>query len=343
MNRHKSIRRATAWFVYTIVFSSAAIIGVTTLVLYRLVNLDRSAALHPSWLVVLVLIACAVAGVILAIPLSRRYLSPLSELIRATDAVANGDFSVRIPEDTAIGEFRRFIQSFNKMTESLAGAEMMRTDLINTISHEFKTPVVSIRGFAKLLQKPDLTEEQKKLYTDTIITQSQQLASMSSNILLLSQYENTAIMTGRELYSLDEQIRQCIRLQERDWLRKGIALAGELEAVTYYGNADFLGHLWSNLLSNAIKFTPEGGEITVSLTRSEGRIRVSFRDTGIGMDAETLRHIYDKFYQADASRQSAGNGLGLSIAKRIVSLCGGEIEARSKPGEGSEFIVTLPD
>jgi signal transduction histidine kinase len=342
VNRHKNIRRATIWLVAQIMLSSALIIALLMVLLYQVLSPSDSILRHPLIVIGIVLFAATVVGSVLTIPLSRHYLKPLDELMAATKAVADGDFSVRIAEDSAIGEFREYIQSFNKMAQSLNSLEMLRTDFINTISHEFKTPVVSIRGFAKLLQNPDLTDEQKKLYTDTIITQSQRLTSMSANILLLSRYENTQTMTGQESYSLDEQIRQCIHFQERAWLQKDIQLSGDLEPITYYGNPDILNHLWSNLLSNAIKFTPQGGAITITLTQTGDTIRATFRDTGIGMDEATQAHIYEKFYQGDRSRQSDGNGLGLSIVWRIVTLCGGTIDLNSAPGQGSEFIVCLP-
>jgi signal transduction histidine kinase len=342
MNKHKNIRRATIWLVVQIMLASALIMGVLMVLLYYTLSPADSILRHPLLVIGIVLVAATVVGSVLTVPLSRHYLKPLDELMAATKAVADGDFSVRIEEDTAIGEFREYIHSFNKMAQSLGSLELLRSDFINTISHEFKTPVVSIRGFAKLLQNPNLTEEQKKLYTDTIITQSQRLTTMSANILLLSQYENTQTMTGREVYSLDEQIRQCIHLQERSWLQKDIQLSGDLEPVSYYGNPDILSHLWSNLLSNAIKFTPQGGEITISLTQKNDQIEARFRDSGVGMDEKTLQHIYEKFYQGDSSRQSDGNGLGLAIVKRVVTLCEGTISVHSQPGQGTEFVVTLP-
>ncbi len=234
------------------------------------------------------------------------------------------------------------MESFNKMAEALGSVEMLRSDFVNTISHEFKTPVVSIRGYAKLLQDPNLTDEQRREYTDTILQESQRLSSMSSNILLLSRYEHTEVLTGKTVFSLDEQLRDCIQLQSRAWLDKDIILSGELESVMFYGNPDIMNHLWSNLLSNAIKFTPAGGAVSVSLTQREGAVVVRFSDSGIGMDEETLSHIYEKFYQADSSRQSAGNGLGLSIVKRIVTICGGDVAVESEPGLGTTFTVTIP-
>ena len=228
------------------------------------------------------------------------------------------------------------------MAEELASVELLRSDFVNTFSHEFKTPLISIRGFAKLLQSPDLTPEQRQTYTDTIVQQSERLAAMSTNILELTQYENTEIVSGKTLYSLDEQLRRCVRQQERDWLRKGLMVEGDLDRVDYYGNEELLEHIWSNLLSNAIRFTPSGGQITVVLRQGEGEVAVSVSDTGVGMDEETQRHIFDKFYRAETCPDSRGNGLGLSIVHRVVKLCGGQVAVFSQPGKGSTFTVTLP-
>ena len=219
---------------------------------------------------------------------------------------------------------------------------LLRMDFVNTFSHEFKTPLISIRGFAKLLQSDDLTPEQRRAYTDTVVQQSQRLAAMSTHILELAQYENTEIVSGKTLYSLDEQLRRCVRQQERDWLKKGLTVEGDLDRVDYCGNEELVEHIWSNLLSNAIRFTPAGGQITVVLRQGEGAVTVSVSDTGIGMDEETQRHIFDKFYRAAPYPDDRGNGLGLSIVRRVVSLCGGQVAVFSRPGNGSTFTVTLP-
>ena len=353
MNRHKTLRRSMVWLVFQILLGA---FFLTFLMMFLLAKLFPDTYMHwilrPLLLIAIALVVCTVVGNVLAFFLTKLYLRPINELMAATKAVAAGDYSVRVasqkrPVDitdihSPRNEFDDFVDSFNKMAESLSSVEMLRTDFINTISHEFKTPVVSIRGFAKLLQNPHITEEQRKLYTDTIIQQSQELSTMSSNILLLSRYERTEALTGQILYPLDEQLRDAIRLQSKDWLDKDITLEGHLAAVTYYGNPDIMAHVWSNLLSNAIKFTPEKGSIHVCLTQEENTVTVRFRDNGIGMDENAISHIYEKFYQADPSRRSQGNGLGLSIVNRIVTLCGGTISVVSKPGEGTEFTIVLP-
>ena len=314
-------------------------LGIFALV-QKLVHLDETnyTLLWP----ILILSVSAILGVLLAVFIFRGYLAPLSRLMQATQSVAAGDYSVRVEMRGARGEVAEYIRSFNKMAEELSCVALLRMDFVNTFSHEFKTPLISIRGFAKLLQSDDLTPEQRRAYTDTVVQQSQRLAAMSTHILELAQYENTEIVSGKTLYSLDEQLRRCVRQQERDWLKKGLTVEGDLDRVDYCGNEELVEHIWSNLLSNAIRFTPAGGQITVVLRQDEGAVTVSVSDTGIGMDEETQRHIFDKFYRAAPYPDDRGNGLGLSIVRRVVSLCGGQVAVFSRPGNGSTFTVTLP-
>ena len=320
-----------------VVYATVAL-GIYSLV-QRLVHLeDRSYTL--LW-PILILSVSAILGVVLAILIFRWYLGPLSRLMQATQAVAAGDYSVRVELRGARGEVASYVRSFNKMAEELSSVELLQSDFVNTFSHEFKTPLISIRGFAKLLQSRDLTEEQRQTYTDTIVRQSERLAAMSTHILELTQYENTEIVSGKTTFSLDEQLRRCIHQQERGWLQKGLTVAGDLDPVDYYGNEELMEHIWSNLISNAIRFTPTGGEITVVLRKEKDEITVSVSDTGIGMDEETQRHIFDKFYRAEPYPDNRGNGLGLSIVRRAVELCGGQVTVFSKPGKGSTFTVTL--
>ena len=319
------------------VYATVAL-GIYSLV-QRLVHLeDRN---YPLLWPILILSVSAILGVVLAILIFRWYLGPLSRLMQATQAVAAGDYSVRVELRGARGEMASCVRSFNKMAEELSSVELLQSDFVNTFSHEFKTPLISIRGFAKLLQSRDLTEEQRQTYTDTIVRQSERLAAMSTHILELTQYENTEIVSGKTTFSLDEQLRRCIRQQERGWLQKGLTVAGDLDPVDYYGNEELMEHIWSNLISNAIRFTPAGGEITVVLRKERDEITVSVSDTGIGMDEETQRHIFDKFYRAEPYPDNRGNGLGLSIVRRAAELCGGQVTMFSKPGKGSTFTVTL--
>ncbi len=242
----------------------ALALGIFTLV-QRLIRLDETnyTLLWP----ILILSVSAILGVLLAMFIFRGYLAPLSRLMQATQSVAEGDYAVRVEMRGARGEVAEYIRSLNKMAEELSSVALLRMDFVNTLSHEFKTPLISIRGFARLLQNDDLTPEQRRAYADTVVQQSQRLAVMSTHILELARYENTEIVSGKTLYSLDEQLRQCVRQQERDWLKKADG-GGRSGRADYDGNEELVEHIWSNLLSNAIRFTP-CRHITVVLRQGE--------------------------------------------------------------------------
>lgn len=289
------------------------------------------------------LLSCVVISTALSVLLSGIFIKPIKEITRATDEVTRGNYSVSVPEThkekSEIGQLQR---SFNHMTRELGSIEMFKDDFIDNFSHEFKTPIVSIRGFANQLRVGDLTEEERKEYIDIIASESERLIKMSTNILLLSSLENRQIVNDKTEFYLDEQIRHAILLLEKKWSIKNIELNIDLEEAKYYFNEEMLMQVWINLLNNAIKYTPEGGEIGCELKRTEdGGIKVTVWDTGIGMNEETRNRMFDKFYQGDRSHNGDGNGIGLSIVKRIITLCEGDIKVYSAPNEGTRIEVTL--
>lgn len=340
MTGHFPLHMLVIAVVLAIMVGSTLLTMLILLLLYSLgwlkVLADSQVALPLTSLLVSVII-----GTVIATALSKRIIAPVRRVIEAMKNVSQGDFSPRVPGERARGELRDLIDGFNGMAEELGGIEMLRQDFINTFSHEFKTPIISIKGFAKQLKNPDLPEETRREYIDIIVSESENLTNMSSNILLLSRFENQEIITEKEHFRIDEQIRECILLLEKKWDKKNILFSLALPAVSYHGNREMTAHIWRNLLDNAIKFSHNGGEITVSATTDNGRVRVKITDRGIGMDTETLRRLYEKFYQGDASHATEGNGLGLPLVKQIVELCGGTIQVSSAPGKGTTFIVTL--
>ena len=339
-------RRSLSLGVLLCLFSLCILVnaGLMTTSSYMLMNrfgimrpLLGSTAL-PLFLLALYLLF----ALLLATGFGNRSIRPIKKLNNAMKKVSGGDFSVRLNENEAVGEFRELVTSYNHMAEELSGIEMFRTDFINNFSHEFKTPIISIRGFARQLEREDLTDEQRKEYTRIIVTESERLANMSSNILLLSKLENQQIITDKAVYSLDEQIRNCILLLEKQWSDKEIELDLQLEEITYNGNEEMMSHVWLNLISNAVKFSPKGAALEIGCLRVQNYLHVSIRDHGQGMDEETMGRLFEKFYQGDSAHATEGNGLGLPLAKRIVDLCGGKITVNSRPGEGSLFSVYLP-
>jgi signal transduction histidine kinase len=261
-----------------------------------------------------------------------------NKLTDGLSKIADGDYNVEIPYKKLDG-FNGVYANFNKMAEELKSVKTLREDFVHNFSHEFKTPISSINGFAKLLLEGGLSEEEQKNILKIIAAESERLSRLSENALLLSRVENQQFIGERKNYRLDTQLKECVIMLERQWAEKDITISSELPSVTYAGDEQLMQQLWLNLLSNAIKYTPTHGEITINLTQAAGDITVSIADNGIGIAEEDLPKIFDKYYQAKSTR--SGNGLGLAICKRIVSLCGGDIRAESIKGEGSTFIVRL--
>lgn len=289
----------------------------------------------------LILIACTIIGTAISAVTSRRMVKSIRTFIDATDRLAGGDFSMRL-QLTRPPEFRILSENFNRMAEELGGIEILRTDFINNFSHEFKTPIVSIKGFAEMLKHDDLPKEERDEYLDIVIEESARLASLASNVLELSKIETQTILTDIKSFNAGEQLRQCVLLLTAKFEKKQLALNVDLHDYELEGNKELLNQVWLNLLDNAIKFTPQGGEIGISMNRQNGGITFKFRDNGPGISPEALPKIFDKFYQQDTSHSTAGNGLGLTIVSKIVQLHGGTITCESLPFQGTEFIVTLP-
>jgi signal transduction histidine kinase len=268
-------------------------------------------------------------------------LRPIRKIIQATDALADGDFQTRIHLEYP-SELRNLSESFNTMASELEHTTLLRNDFINNFSHEFKTPIVSIKGFAKLLQDESLSEEKRQEYLSIIIHESDRLANMAAKVLDLSRVENQSELTHITTYNLAEQIRLAFLLLENKWSAKDIDFSIDLEEIKISANEEMLQQVFVNLLDNAIKFTPDGGFISISLTSIDDQICFKVTDTGIGMDEQTLSHLFLKFYQADTSHQQEGNGLGMTLVKQIVDLHHGRIQIHSHLGEGTEIKVFLP-
>lgn len=278
-------------------------------------------------------------GTVLAMVFSAKPLKPMREIMDATDRIADGDYSVRLsfkgPE-----EFKTLSRKFNHMAEELGSLELLRTDFVNNFSHEFKTPIVSIRGFARLLKCEELSQQERDEYLDIIITESERLSQLSQNVLYLSKIENQSILTDKRRFNLTEQIRLVIVLLDQKLSEKQLEILFDSEEVFVTGNEEMLKQVWINLLDNAMKFSPTGGTIEIRIQETGQGVTVKISDQGSGIPQNTKAHIFDKFYQGDASHATAGNGLGLAIVKKIVDLHGGSITVHSSD-KGSTFHVCI--
>ena len=327
--------------IFFILFISIFISGLTMFFVIRIGILSPlEESYFPIPLIFLLLVSLFI-GTILSIFGGKRFLRPIRNLIEATNEIASGNFDVRV-EIGRGHEIHRLATSFNKMAKELSSIETLRSDFVSNISHEFKTPVSSIRGFARRLKKDTLTKEQRDEYLDIIISESERLTRLSSNVLLLSKLESIEKVYEEAEYSLDEQIRRSILLLEQQLRTKRLELDTDIKRARIYANEELLSHLWINLLGNAIKFSPDGGIIKVTLDMIGTDAIVTISDMGIGMDEEVKKRIFDKFYQGDNSRSIEGNGLGLSLVKRILELENGSIKVDSDIGKGTCFTVSLP-
>lgn len=339
-NRY-SVTVALVLHVFMVLLASSIVTGIVYYFLVRLgVVHVWNMRLFPLPIIGLLLSSVALATSLTALSRGGPF-RPFRKLTEATEEIAGGNFDVRV-EVEGPQELQQLAQSFNRMAAELGSIETLRTDFVNNVSHEFKTPVVSIRGFAKLLRRENLSEESRREYLDIIIHESERLSQLSGNVLLLSKLEKQESPGEVTEFPLDEQIRRCILLLEPQWSKKAIDMEINLPRQMYTGNEELLEQVWVNLIGNAIKFTGSQGIVTVSLEKEEQAVVVSISDTGVGMDAETRDHLFDKFYQGDKSHAVEGNGLGLSLVKRIVELSGGDVTVQSAREEGSTFTVRLP-
>lgn len=310
---------------------------------YVLINSFNSENVYwvVNFVTIVGFISSILLGTIITTFVGRTMLQPIHDLSMATSEVARGNFSVRVRENGA-DEYGILQRNFNKMAQELSGIETLRGDFISNVSHEFKTPLASIQGFAKLLQDPLLSTADRAEYTQIIIDETSRLSKLSSNILSLTKLENQTTIGKKKRFRIDEQIRKIILMLEPEWSKKDIDMDIDLEDIIYVGNEDLMGQIWQNIINNAIKFTPQNGIIKVNLFRGGNGIVTKIWDNGPQIPADKKDKIFEKFYQGDRSRATEGNGLGLALVKRIVDLADGKISVDNPFEGGVVFTVELP-
>lgn len=273
--------------------------------------------------------------------MSKKLLKPIEKLTEATQKVSSGDFSVRL-ETIREDEIGNLTNNFNKMVTDLESTERLQKEFIDNVSHEIKTPITSIQGFAKLLEDDNLTKQERKEYIDIINEESDRLLNMTTKMLKLSKLQNQSRITNKEQIDVEEQIRKTISLLEPKWSKKEIVFNVSLEQKYFYGDEELIFQVWVNLIDNAIKFSKQKGKINISLKERNNVIEFKIKDSGIGMTEEEQKKIFTRFYQIDKSHSEQGSGLGLAIVKRIIELSDGEIEVKSKQNVGTTIIIRLP-
>ena len=346
INLKKKLKRYRAQTQYTFGFYSIIfplfLISIGILFFLEKNGLSVSRLRNPLFLIIGISFLCIIIGFSVSLILMNMIFEPMEKLSEASKEVAKGNYNTQLKYDGYIEQLESTFHNFNFMVRELNSVEIMRNDFIANVSHEFKTPLSSISGYATLLQDPELSEKERNEYIQMIRFNIDKLNDLTGNILQLSKLENQNTMNDPVTYRLDEQIREAIVLLEPKWNQKQISLEIDIPDVSYTGQQALLFQVWMNLISNAIKFSDQKGAITIKLKSIQSEISVLISDNGIGMSEDTISHIFEKFYQCDTSRQSQGNGLGLPLCKKILDKCGGKIYVSSELGKGSTFMVILP-
>lgn len=280
-------------------------------------------------------------GVAVTNHMIKMLIDPIAKLRSAMREVADGDFKVEAKCESRIQDVQDIYDSFNSMVRELSTTETLQTDFISDVSHEFKTPINAIEGYASLLEGEPSPEEQRA-YVEKILFNTRRLSALTGNILLLSKLSNQSILPQKTQFRLDEQIRQAIVALEQKWSEKELGFEVELAETPFFGYESLLPHVWTNLIGNAVKFSPKGGEIRIKMMRTEGAVVFTIEDDGPGIVPGDEEHIFTKFYQSESSHGMEGNGLGLALVRQIVEMSGGSVDVRNLEARGCRFTVRLP-
>ena len=289
-----------------------------------------------SWL----LLFCILLSTALTTIFVKFFFNPIRKIGEAMNAVAEGNYDISLDEKKGFIEVRQIRHAFNVMTKELRSTEILQTDFVSNVSHEFKTPINAIEGYATLLQNTD-TSDEENIYIDKILLNTRRLTTLVSNMLLLSKLDVQNVKEKATKFRLDEQIRQSILYLESKWTEKENDLDVELDNIDFFGNEVLLMHVWNNLIENSIKYGPFAGVIKMRLFKENDNVVFTIEDQGPGIGEDAQKHIFDRFYQEDSSRKEEGNGLGLALVKQILDVIGGDISVENLKEAGCRFTVKL--
>lgn len=331
-------RLSLRWQLTLLVSSELAICFLMALGSYYL--LQNLVHINTTLLLLLLVVISLLFGGLVTSFVAKYFFDPIKNLRNKMEQVAAGDFTVQVDDHSASNEIMELYSGFNLMVSELHATEILQTDFVSNVSHEFKTPINAIEGYSMLLQNCDGVNEDQQKYLDKIIYNTHRLSTLVDSVLLLSKIENQSIPSKSNLYRLDEQIRQSIVALEPMWEKHETDFDVEMDSIDYLGNEALMHHVWDNLINNAIKFGPNGGLITIRLKTEKNRAVFTIENQGEKLSDDVQHHLFDKFYQADSSHKAEGYGLGLALVKKILDFSGDEIFAENT-ADGCRFTVIL--
>lgn len=341
-NNSKKNKIHTYFVIWSLIvlFSSIVVSGIVIFTLILSLNIDIFDILKekPFISIIVLILTEIVVGVVMAIIIGNPIVKIMDELERILKEITKGNYKVRLKDTKYLKEMNR---NFNKMISELDSVEILRNDFINNFSHELKTPLVSIKGYAEELKRGGLTEEEKNKYLDIIINESNRLTSLSTNILNLSKVEQQQILTDLAKVNVGEEVRQVVLIELKKIEKKNISLDLDIDDCYTLANEGMLEQVFINIIENSIKFTEPNGKINIKVYEKNSKVIVKIKDNGKGIERENLNHIFDKFYTTKDKNNNIGNGLGLALAKKIIDLHEGYIEVSSEKDKYTEFTIIL--
>lgn len=333
----KNGRPFTKWIVASLIIISILIIMGMQLAMF-LITLEWSSQMGGQFLALILVTPVFFILQAFLFYIFARLTRLINQLSKQMRKIAQGDYSARLILKGA-GPLKETYRDFNKMAQELEGVSSLRNDFINEFSHEFRTPITSINGFAKILEDETLTGEQEKLYTGIIIKESERLKNLSSSVLTLTSLEKQQIVTDVSNFPLDQQLQQSVIAFYPQLEKKKIEVTVNLKKATVASNKDLIQHIWTNILNNCLKFTPAGGKITVTNKVEADKNIVTITNSGPNLTDKEKDQIFNKFYHSKDNQE--GIGMGLAIVKRVLELINGEITVENLPVTGVKFVVTI--
>src|SRR5699024_1225179 len=270
-------------------------------------------------------------------------VQPINELARATNAITDGQYDVGFKTKRR-DELGRLATDFQTMAESLSKTEEKRQEFVSNVSHEIQSPLTSINGFSQALREKEIPDELRDEYLQIIEKESKRLSLLGKQLLTLSFLDRDEEQSNWETFNIVDQLREVVQTLTYQWEEKEIVVELAVKDAYIYGDSKMLQQVWMNLISNAIAYTDKGGNILIQTEQTKQDVIISIQDSGVGIEAEHLPYIFERFYKVDAARVRTSNstGLGLAIVKKIIDLHDATITVESEKGKGTTFICTFP-
>ncbi|NJJ38415.1 HAMP domain-containing sensor histidine kinase [Paenibacillus apii] len=309
-----------------------------------ILKVDFSRFLESILKVLLIgLISVLLIGILLILLTSRYLVEPVSRLTGAAREMAKGNLSYRLAHRRK-DEIGTLMDSFNDMASELQNIDKIREDFVINVSHEIQSPLTSIRGFTRAMRDGVIPAEQQKEHLDIIYEETLRLSRLSENLLRLASLDSEHHPFHPVTYRLDEQLRRVILVSEPLWTEKNLDVELNLHICSVTADRDLLEQVWQNLIANAIRYSDANSLIEVSMEKSDQAVDIHIKNTGKGIPDRDLSSIFERFYRVDKARtrSTGGNGLGLSIVKKIIELHHYKIAVKSEEGKETCFTVSIP-